>query len=64
MMNYKIAPILLRGLVPKEVVQCFIDVWQWYKYAPRSKWVPYADLKNMEDFGDTSNFSIFLKYTT
>lgn len=31
--GFQVAPVLLRKLVPVNILHCFIDMWQWYVIA-------------------------------
>lgn len=67
---YQIAPVLFRKLVPKEVIDCFVEFHRWYKYAARYYTHTRSSLETMEKHGKKYDglsfplfcFSLFLSF--
>lgn len=51
--DLQVAPLVLRGIVPGNIVQCFVLFWNWYNSAVRSKSHTDKSLRSMDTLGKT-----------
>lgn len=53
LIDVQVAPFVLRGIVHKNIVQCFVAFWEWYKKAVRYKTHTDKSLTSLDMSGRT-----------